>query len=512
MKRIAAAGACLACAYIATHAVQYGIFTVSWIVLGNATLDGRLGITAVAGWLLCQVAALGCRLATVHLQAALTVRLGGALRRRLLDGASALEPSLVRRQGTGHLLGRILEVETIEDVAVGASLTGIAATVELAIAAALLGAVLGPVPVGMLMVWSGVALALALRYVRRRERWTAARVALGYDLTEKMAGHRTRTSQQSPSRWHDGEEESLAAYVRDGRAMDRWLVALTVLPRTWALAGLTTLALAAVSGATRESLVAGAAGVLFTTATMARMTTGLATLGEAHAAWREVRPLTSDAKPIRAVVAKPPADPAARLIHADSVGYRYPGRPETVLSDCSLTIDTGDRVLIQGTSGGGKSTLVGLLAGLRQPTTGEVTLRGARTVDVDDDEWRKRVAAVPQWHENHLIAGPLALNLLMGQRWPPEPADLDEAYQVCLTLGLGGLLDRMPSGLQQMVGETGWRLSQGERSMVFLGRALLQNAEAVILDETFGALDPPTLATALAAARTKAPTLVVIAQ
>jgi ATP-binding cassette subfamily B protein len=59
------------------------------------------------------------------------------------------------------------------------------------------------------------------------------------------------------------------------------------------------------------------------------------------------------------------------------------------------------------------------------------------------------------------------------------------------------LIDRMPAGMMQAIGETGWRLSHGERSRVFLARALLQKSEFLILDETFGALDPETLRLAL---------------
>jgi ATP-binding cassette, subfamily B, bacterial len=69
----------------------------------------------------------------------------------------------------------------------------------------------------------------------------------------------------------------------------------------------------------------------------------------------------------------------------------------------------------------------------------------------------------------------------------------------------------MPAGLPQMVGETGWQLSHGERSRMFMARALLQNADLVILDESFGALDPATLRRCLQTARDRARTLLVSA-
>jgi len=76
---------------------------------------------------------------------------------------------------------------------------------------------------------------------------------------------------------------------------------------------------------------------------------------------------------------------------------------------------------------------------------------------------------------------------------------------------LGELIDRMPSGLQQMVGENGWQLSHGERSRLFIARTLLQGADMIVLDESFGALDPENLERALRTVMQRAPTLVVIA-
>jgi ATP-binding cassette subfamily B protein len=91
-------------------------------------------------------------------------------------------------------------------------------------------------------------------------------------------------------------------------------------------------------------------------------------------------------------------------------------------------------------------------------------------------------------------------------------ADLAEARDSCAEeLGLGDLLERMPGGLMQLVGETGWQLSHGERSRVFLARALLQRAPLTVMDESFAALDPETLALCLRCVQQRAQTLVVIA-
>jgi ABC-type transport system involved in cytochrome bd biosynthesis fused ATPase/permease subunit len=69
----------------------------------------------------------------------------------------------------------------------------------------------------------------------------------------------------------------------------------------------------------------------------------------------------------------------------------------------------------------------------------------------------------------------------------------------------------MPAGLEQMVGESGWRLSHGERSRIYVARSLLQRADLWILDESFGALDAESLQIALRSVRQRAATLLVIA-
>jgi ATP-binding cassette subfamily B protein len=157
-----------------------------------------------------------------------------------------------------------------------------------------------------------------------------------------------------------------------------------------------------------------------------------------------------------------------------------------------------------------KSTLAALLCGLRAPTRGALTLDGLDRHTLGAG-WRRRATAAPQFNDNHLLSGSLALNLLMARSWPASPEDLAEAEAVCRELGLGELIDRMPAGLHQPVGETGWQLSHGERSRVFLARALLQDADLTILDESFAALDPETLGICLAAASRRANALLVVA-
>jgi ATP-binding cassette subfamily B protein len=202
---------------------------------------------------------------------------------------------------------------------------------------------------------------------------------------------------------------------------------------------------------------------------------------------------------------------SAPCLELRGVGFRHSEQQEPLLRRCQLSVDAGERILLTGASGSGKSTLAALLSGLREPSAGHILVSGLDRATWGDAAWRRRVASAPQFHENHILSASLGFNLLMGRGWPAAAADLREAEELCGALGLAPLIGRMPSGMHQIIGETGWQLSHGERSRLFLARALLQNADLVVLDESFGALDPDTLQVCMAAVLARQKTLIVIA-
>ncbi len=248
-----------------------------------------------------------------------------------------------------------------------------------------------------------------------------------------------------------------------------------------------------------------------------KLARGLSDLAQALIAWEQVEPLFAAAA--RREVAMPPelaagpaADRAAQpLLEARELTFRYPDRARPVLDACDLEIAAGDRLLVEGPSGSGKSTLASLVAGLRRPDSGLLLLDGFDRGSLGANGWRRRVAAAPQFHENWVLSETLMFNLLMGRGWPPTGEVMAEAEEVCRALGLGELLERMPSGLQQIVGESGWQLSHGEQSRLFIARALLQKTDLVLFDESFAALDPANLRKCLETVIARSPTLLVIA-
>jgi ATP-binding cassette, subfamily B, bacterial len=281
-------------------------------------------------------------------------------------------------------------------------------------------------------------------------------------------------------------------------------------------------------------------GVLLASQGLSKLAAGAQSLSSLANAWRQVGPLFQAAARPRQLPAlgfTPPAsgrpvgsdgtadasqagyashsygtqNGAQPLLQTRDLVFRYRPQGQPVLRSVSLQIFPGDRLLLEGPSGGGKTTLGAVLTGLRSPESGSMLLWGFDRQLLGTEAWRKRVVMAPQFQENHVFSETFAFNLLMGRRWPPEAEDLAEAEAVCRELGLGEVLERMPSGFQQMLGESGWQLSHGERSRLFIARTLLQQADLIVLDESFGALDPENLARALQCVLQRARTVLVIA-
>jgi ATP-binding cassette subfamily B protein len=511
-------------ALLGAHAMQYGLWLLSWWLLGQGAFQGRLERGWLLAWALLLLALAPLRLLVTWLQGALAISAGGLLKGQLLAGVLRLAPEEMRHQGVGQLLGKVIEAEAVEALALNGGVLGLMAVVELGMAAALCSVVPGGGPLLLLLLaWGGFTGLLGWRAMCQRQHWTAARLSLTHDLVERMVGHRTRLAQEAPAYWHDGEDQALAHYLELARRMDRTTAMLLALvPRGWMLLGVLGFTPAFLTGATAPATLAVQLGsVLLAAAAYKKLATGLWQLAGAVIAWQQVAPLVRAAtRPELAAAPSLVPVPAATLgasretapvLAAHDLVFRYRERGAPVLRGCSLRLWPGERLLLEGASGGGKSTLAMLLLGLRRPESGLVLLGGLDQHTLGPAGWRQRVVAAPQFQDNHVFTGTVAFNLLMGRCWPPHPEDVAQAEALCRALGLGALLDRMPAGLLQMVGETGWQLSQGERSRLYIARTLLHGADCLILDESFAALDPETLHQALQCVLERAPTLLVIA-
>ncbi|WP_438036161.1 ATP-binding cassette domain-containing protein [Sorangium sp. So ce204] len=504
--------------FLAAAALQIALGVFAWWLIGAGALDGDVQPGWLLAWVLLSLSALFVQLFASFTGGMLTIDVAALLKQRLLCGALRLDPATIRARGSGELLAMVSESEAVETAGLGGALGAIVALVQLASAAAVLAAGAGGgLHVALLLGWTLAVALLGRRFARERAAWTGERFAITSGFVEHVVGHRTRVAQQASHLHHLEEDAALERYHRAARGMDSVGDLLASLPaRGWLALGLLGLVPAVLGGVGAGPLVVATGGILQAQAAFATLATSLGALLSAAVSWRSIARLFVAAEgrePAgipQAVLGRPAASDV--VIEARGVSFRYDGeRGEPVLRGCDLVLSKGDRLLLEGRSGGGKSTLAAVLSGLHAPSSGLVLLRGLDRRTLGGAAWRSRVASAPQFHDNHVLSGTLAFNLLMGRAWPASPEDRREAEVVCRKLGLGPLLDRMPSGLDQVVGETGWQLSHGERSRLFLARALLQRSDAVILDESFGALDPLTARECVGAVLERAPALIVIA-
>lgn len=508
-------------------------WVLSWGCLAAAVLQGQVQ----AGWLFlwawfifCQVPTGGARR---WLEGLITAQVGIVMKRRLLQGALRLKSDETRHQGAGQLLGRVIESEVLEMQALQGSLGVIYALVEFATAVPVLWAGAGGFNhVLLLVAWLALAVGLGVRYWHRRLRWTETRLDMTHNLVERMVGYQTRLAQEPPKHWHTEEDRSLTGYLSASQGMDNpasWVGVLIY--RGWIFTALLLLGSQILQGPPDlASIALSLGGILLVYLPLANFSESMLNLGMAAAAWKQVSLLLISARrkeiagaagpsmlsrfvepDLAEVTATRSGTPPPAVLEARRLNFRYSEHSELVLKGCNLRILRGDRVLLEGSSGGGKSTLISILSGLREANSGMLLLNGLDRPTLGDQVWRKQVVLAPQFHENYVISQTFAFNLLMGRAWPPREEDLAEAEVICRELGLGDLLERMPAGMQQMVGESGWQLSHGERSRLFVARALLQNPQVLVLDESFAALDPTTARQSVECVLRRAPTLIVIA-
>ena len=510
-------------ALLVAHAAEYVLLIVSWWLIGRAALSGHLDNGWLFAWALILLTLVPFRVLNTWLQGLLAINGGILFKQRLLFGALRLKPEEIRHKGVGQFLGEVMESEAVESLALSVGFRGLTAAIELLAAEFVLSqGVARAVELVLLLVWVALTLLMGTRYFRQRQSWTKSRLSMTNDLTERMVGHRTRLSQEARQHWHDGEDEELERYLEMSKKMDGAAALLmSIAPRGWLLLGMLGLTWAFVgSHELNIALAISLGGILLAYRALKRLSLGLISLADAVISWQQVAPLFQAAgrpqlqgSPAVGFTSADQNDEGVgqAVMEAHDLVFRYQERGEPVLRGCNLTLRRGERLLLEGPSGGGKSTLASLLVGLRVPQSGLLLLHGLDRQTLGEQGWCQRVVSAPQFHENHVLTETFAFNLLMGRRWPPREEDMREASAICCELGLEALLNKMPAGMLQMVGETGWQLSHGERSRVYIARALLQGAEVVIFDESFAALDPENVKRSLDCVLRRARTLLVVA-
>lgn len=180
-------------------------------------------------------------------------------------------------------------------------------------------------------------------------------------------------------------------------------------------------------------------------------------------------------------------------IAVENLSATWPGRDSMVLNDLSFQARRGDWLVVTGPSGIGKSTLFSVLMGFLAPASGNVSFnRGTRLGK------HARVAWTPQ--EAHIFDSTIRGNLLLARSREQAPSDSD-MIDALGTVGLGDLLLELPDGLQTNVGPAGRFLSGGQRTRLSIARAILADADVILLDEPTAHLDRASARSLLRALR-----------
>ena len=165
------------------------------------------------------------------------------------------------------------------------------------------------------------------------------------------------------------------------------------------------------------------------------------------------------------------------------VGFHYPGAEHPVLTDVSFTTLPGETTAIVGSTGAGKSTLIGLIPRLFDVTAGSVMIAGVDVRELDTDFLWSIVGLVPQ--RTHLFSGTIASNLAYGSPDATE-AEMWEALEVAQAADFVRL---MRGQLEARVDQGGVNLSGGQRQRLSIARALVRKPDIYLFDDSFSALD-----------------------
>ena len=208
-----------------------------------------------------------------------------------------------------------------------------------------------------------------------------------------------------------------------------------------------------------------------------------------------------------------PADPVVIppgpvAVELRGVTFAYPGAESPVLREVSLRAEPGTTTAIVGSTGAGKTTLVGLVPRLHDVTSGQVLVGGVDVREAEPEDLWSHIGLVPQ--RPYLFTGTVASNLRYGD---PHATD-DELWAALEVAQADAFVRAMPDGLESPIAQGGTNVSGGQRQRLAIARALVSKAGIYLFDDAFSALDVATDARLRAAMRpvTRDAVVIVVAQ
>jgi len=173
--------------------------------------------------------------------------------------------------------------------------------------------------------------------------------------------------------------------------------------------------------------------------------------------------------------------PADTSITFENVSFRYPGAVNDALHDVSLKINAGEQVAFVGPSGGGKTTLARLIARFADVTEGNILIGGVNVKNIDEKDTVSFV-----FQDSHLLKMSILDNVRMGNK----NATRQEVMEALKNAQCDDIIEKLPDGIDTVIGSKGTYLSGGEAQRIAIARAMLKNSPILILDEATAFADP----------------------
>ena len=178
-------------------------------------------------------------------------------------------------------------------------------------------------------------------------------------------------------------------------------------------------------------------------------------------------------------------DISGKTLRLENVSFAY-ANGEPVLQGVSFEAQPGQMIAFAGPSGGGKTTVFGLIERFYEPTDGAITIGGVPISDVAISSWRDQIGYVSQ--ESAMMGGTIRANLIYGLPLAEQITD-EELWRVARMAYAEEFIAAFPEGLDTQVGERGVKLSGGQRQRIAIARAFLRDPKILMMDEATASLD-----------------------